>query len=357
MNYITINGVKSNTVKGLLIQSLPPITKPKIRTSIEEIDGRDGDIVTKLGYSAYDKEIKIGLHGDFDIDDCIKFFDTSGKVVFSNEPDKYYNFAILDQIDFNRLIRFREATVKFHVQPFKFSDVEDEIDFFKEFISIHNFSGLTNGISCNASGTITLNGTAKQPTELYIPITPINLESGNYTLSVKSVGNVEGSSIRLIAGSPSNSKSFGGNYLSLADNNTVSKTSNDGGSLTYNYIWLYIPQSTVLNATVSVSLVSNSVNSVNVFNSGNTFSRPKITLYGSGKVELYVNSFLKLTVNIDEDYIVIDNAEMNAYHESTLKNRQVVGDYSKFILDIGNNVISWNGNVTDIKIENFSRWI
>ena len=123
-NYIIINGVSSKTVNGLLIQSLPPISKPMIRTSIEEIDGRDGDIITKLGFSAYDKELSIGLHGDYNIDDIISFFNSEGTIVFSNEPDKYYNFTIIDQIDFEKLVRFRTATVIIHVQPFKYSIVE-----------------------------------------------------------------------------------------------------------------------------------------------------------------------------------------------------------------------------------------
>ena len=53
MNFITLNGIRSDSVKGLLISELPPVVKPQQRTEIEEIDGRDGDIVTKLGYSAY----------------------------------------------------------------------------------------------------------------------------------------------------------------------------------------------------------------------------------------------------------------------------------------------------------------
>ena len=71
MNYIVLNGMKSTLIKGLLISELPPITKPLIRTKTEEIDGRDGDIVTKLGYAAYDKKMSIGLYGDFNIDDII----------------------------------------------------------------------------------------------------------------------------------------------------------------------------------------------------------------------------------------------------------------------------------------------
>lgn len=123
-NYIILNGQSSKDITGLIISSLPPITKPLMRTNIETIDGRDGDIVTKLGYSAYDKTIKIGLYGDFDIDDVITFFNSDGKVIFSNEQDKYYNYQILDQIDYERLLRFKTADITLHCQPFKYSSVE-----------------------------------------------------------------------------------------------------------------------------------------------------------------------------------------------------------------------------------------
>lgn len=128
-NYIILNGQNSNEITGLLIQSLPPISQPKIRTNIEEIDGRDGDIITKLGYSAYNKEISIGLYGNYDVDDIIKYFtdNQSGKVTFSDEPDKYYNYEILEQIDFERLIRYKTADVKLHCQPFKYSTTEEKI--------------------------------------------------------------------------------------------------------------------------------------------------------------------------------------------------------------------------------------
>lgn len=230
INYIELNGEKSTSVKGLIIQSLPPISKPKIRTSIEEIDGRDGDIVTKLGYAAYDKEVSIGLHGDFDIDDAIAFFDSEGEVVFGNERDKYYRYQILDQIDFERLIRFRTAKVKLHVQPFKYDAVDRVFE---------------------------------------------------------AVGQ----------------------------------------------------------------------KSVTLRNRGNIASRPTVTVYGSGTVSLSVNAVTVLTMAITDSYITIDAEEMNAYHGDALVNRNVTGDYADLRLNVGENTISCSGNVTEIKVEDYSRWV
>lgn len=128
-NYIILNGTNSNTITGLLIQELAPISKPLMRTEIEEIDGRDGDIITPLGFSAYDKEITIGLYGSYDINEIIAFFNSEGTVIFSNEPDKYYNYTIYQQIDFERLVRFRTATVTLHCQPFKFATTGETVSF------------------------------------------------------------------------------------------------------------------------------------------------------------------------------------------------------------------------------------
>ncbi len=233
MNTITLNGISSLLVKGLLIQELPPIVKPKIRTVVEEVDGRDGDIVTKLGYSAYDKEAIIGLHGDYDVDQVIYFFNSEGEVIFSNEPDKYYKYEILDEIEFERLLRFKKAKVKFHVQPFKYSAVDNYLDF-----------------------------------------------------------------------------------------NTTN------------------------------------LNQISIMNDGNTISKPVFTIHGSGTINLSINGAEIFVINLgNEEYIAIDSAQMNAYKDGVLKNRLVSGDYENLNLSIGNNVISWVGNVTRIEITDYSRWI
>ena len=235
MNTITLNGVQSTSISGLLIQSLPPISKPLIRTSVLEIDGRDGDIVTKLGYSAYDKQVTVGLHGSFDVNAVIAFFDSEGVVIFSNEPDKEYRYQITQQIDFEKLLRYRTATVTLHVQPFKHPAVDDTVD------------------------------------ETY--------------------------------------------------------ASGDAKTLT-------------------------------VTNKGNIFSKPTITIYGSGTINLSLNGIQALVIALgNTGNITIDVDEMEAYSGSLLRNRLVTGDYANLHLPVGANTFTWTGDVTEVTVSHISRWI
>ena len=233
MNYCIINGTDSRTINGLLIQQLPLIKKPSMRTTIEEIDGRDGDIVTKLGYSAYDKEMTIGLHKNFDIDEVIEYFNQDGVVVFSNEADKYYKFKMISEIDFERLLRFRTATITFHVQPFKYKLNESELTF-----------------------------------------------------------------------------------------------------------------------------DTSELESVTVENVGNVYSKPTITLTGSGIINLSLNGYQIFSVDLtDDSYITIDAEELEAYSGGVLKNRLVTGDIDSLKLEKGNNVFTWSGELTEISIINYTRWL
>lgn len=161
MNTITINGVDSSEIQGLLIQNLPPITKPKMRTRIEEIDGKNGDLITNLGFSAYDKEFDIGLYNNYDLDAIISFFNSSGTITFSNESDKYYYFDLFEQIDFEKLIRFKIAKVKMHVQPFKYSLLENtqtfDITNSTENVQITNTGNYISKPVLSITGTGTIN--------------------------------------------------------------------------------------------------------------------------------------------------------------------------------------------------------
>ena len=149
MNSIFWKGVPSTTIPSLLICELPPISKPRMRTKETVIDGRDGSIIEELGYESYTKTIVIGLRSDFDINEVIKYFTGEGDLVFSNELDKVYKARIVEGIDFERLIRFKRASVKFLCQPFKYK--RDEV--FKE-TEVATASGANIVLKDSGSATI-----------------------------------------------------------------------------------------------------------------------------------------------------------------------------------------------------------
>lgn len=231
-DYVIINGVNSNTITGLAISNLPSITKPLMRNQIDEIDGRDGDLITKLGYAAYDKELEIGLYGNFNIDNVIKYFNGEGIITFSNESDKFYKFTILEQIDYEKLLKFKTATITLHCQPFKYKVGE----------------------------------------------TPITLSSGDNTIT----------------------------------------------------------------------------------NNGNIYSRPTITLTGSGTISISLNGNQIFSIDMsNNDKITIDTTEMEAYDPATLVllNRIVTGNYENFKIESGSNTLTLSGTITSATLTNYERWL
>ena len=265
-NTITLNGKVSTEITGLIIQELAPISKPLIRSEIEEIDGRDGDVVTTLGYSAYDKEVTIGLYGAFDINEVIAYFDSEGTVIFSNEPDQYYNYQILDQIDFERLVRFRTATVTFHIQPFKYSALQGNLILdppATNLLSFSDYTSTSNGVTLTATdGVVNISGKPTAATEFYLPINSLTVNAGSYTLSATASGtNPNYCSIRLIGSAPSDADSFGNKYITLAQG-TVTLQDTLADSDTYGYLWFYMNPGQTFNFDVTFAFENNAEKSI-----------------------------------------------------------------------------------------------
>lgn len=358
MNYVILNGVKSTLIKGLLIQSLPPITKPLMRTKTETIDGRDGDIVTKLGYSAYDKQISVGLFGDYDVDEVIRYFTSEGTVIFSNEPDKFYQYEIIAQIDFERLIKFKTATVTFHVQPFKFSAVDDAFVVAKNKFRVKPYTVTKNGVTITAqSGVLSFSGSAIVNTEIYIPLDNVYLSAGSYTLQADCDGTGENlCTMRVIGDHPTDADSFG--HVAIPLSSTVELTTSLLEEKEFGYLWLSIQSGQSLDFDLYLQILDNSFNSFKVLNRGNTISRPTLTIYGENQIKLSINGNEVFTINLGSaGYITLDAQEMNAYKGNTLMNRSVSGNFNDLVLQSGANEISWTGNVTQISVEKGSRWI
>ena len=375
-NYIILNGNISTNIQGLLIQSLSPISKPKIRTQVEEIDGRDGDIITTLGYSAYDKEITIGLYGDFDINEIIQYFDSKGTVTFSNEEDKYYNYQIVEQIDFERLIRFRTAKVKMHVQPFKYSTEDNLKTFTFDTSNKFNFNNwYTNRSDLSVDGTsfeitesnLTLNGAGtmlvgtfssnQSPTQADIQtIENFGAEVvGNtqYTVSVSNTADFEMDVLYY-------DEDY--KYLSVVEKNITTTGDNSFTFTTPSnceYICLRVSNGTSESVTISnIAVQLNTSAEFNIYNAGNIYSKPTITIVGAGNIGVSLNGIQLFQIQLGElGSITIDTTQMEAYKGTTLLNRIVTGNYDNFKLNIGKNTIVFSGAVTEAEVENYSRWI
>ena len=232
MTKIIWKNIDSETIPGLIITNIPPITKPKMKTSITKIDGRDGDIIEELGYESYTKSIGIGLARNYDIERVMKYFTGAGELIISDESDKVYKAQIIEKIDYERLIRFKTAVVKFYTQPYKYLKDEKSI-----ILDINN--------------------------ETSLKITNVGLEK----------------------------------------------------------------------------------------------SKPIITLEGTETVEISLNGFnlFKYVFPENETKVVIDSLEEEAYLDNVLKNRNMLGNFP--IFEVGENTISWSGNLTKISIEPKSRWL
>lgn len=359
--YIILNGVSSKTINGLLIQNLPPITKPEMRTNIEEIDGRDGDIITDLGYSAYDKSFEIGITDKSVVNQVIGFLNSEGTVTFSNEPTMVYQYKIVKQIDFERLLRFKTASVTMHVQPFKKCLTEKELTFSgaEQKIKFIDYYAEKNGVVaiCN-DGVLTFEGTATQNTTFFIPIENLKLSPGNYRLDVYSSGITAGCESSLVNDSLAFSYCFGESPLNLLDNSTVFTTATYDTFKPFNNIYVNIPGGFEANFSLYIKLTLVEKNKVSIINKGNVYSLPKITIYGVGDINLGVNGKDVFFVTLGlEEYITIDTTNLEAVKDGALKNRLVTGNYDNFELKSGVNTINYDGIVEKIIVNDYSRWL
>lgn len=159
MDYFIFKDIDSRNIPGLVVNSLPPITKAAKRIERIEIDGKDGDITEERGYKSYDKPITITLLQDCDVNVLINWLNGSGRLVLSNEDDKYYEAEIVDQIDFERLFKYLPVKIIFHVQPYKYllnenvSTIEKVLSEEAEELELTDCAGGEGSLSINGGNT------------------------------------------------------------------------------------------------------------------------------------------------------------------------------------------------------------
>lgn len=96
---------------------------------------------------------------------------------------------------------------------------------------------------------------------------------------------------------------------------------------------------------------------VSVNNDGNYFAKPVIEIKGAGTITFSVNgnTSFRYTFPDGEDTVVIDSQKQDAYYGAILKNRNMSGEFPAFAT--GENVISWDGTISSLKITSKSRWL
>lgn len=91
-----------------------------------------------------------------------------------------------------------------------------------------------------------------------------------------------------------------------------------------------------------------------IYNGGSYKSRPVITVYGTGSIDLTINNKVVHFTNVSE-YVTIDSDLMDCYKNTALKNSDMIGDFPELLP--GENTISWIGTVTSVEITPNWRWL
>ena len=96
-----------------------------------------------------------------------------------------------------------------------------------------------------------------------------------------------------------------------------------------------------------------------VLNRGTVKSRPLVKVYCSGNGAFVINNKEVKLIGIEKPYVVIDSELEEAYFvESGIlsnANNYMSGEFP--VLDVGNNIVTFNGGVSKLEITPNWRWL
>ena len=147
----------------------------------------------------------------------------------------------------------------------------------------------------------------------------------------------------------------------LAENNVIvqyemsTPTTEEIGELTS--FELVDGENNISNSENANMIINYIDDSINVTNKGNYIAKPIIEIKGYGTIGFILNGnkLFDYTFPDGEDTAVIDSEKQDAYLGLVLKNRNMNGEFP--IFEIGENTITWEGNISSIKITSKSRWL
>lgn len=112
---------------GVIVSEYPPIMRPKERVTTKTVPGKGGHLtfletVAVPVYESYLRVVHCYIRPGASIQAIEQWLTGSGIVIFGNEPDRYYNARIINNFDFNKIVRgkqYYEFDVPFYCQPYK----------------------------------------------------------------------------------------------------------------------------------------------------------------------------------------------------------------------------------------------
>ena len=125
MVYFIYNGIDSRQYNMILTKTPNRIRPPRIYTE-QVAYGGDGSIITPLGYGSYDMSLNVGIADTTYIDEICAWLNGSGELTISDDPGKYMNVHFLEQINFEKLMKFKTASITVRCQPFRYK-VNDNV--------------------------------------------------------------------------------------------------------------------------------------------------------------------------------------------------------------------------------------
>ena len=120
--YFIFKGKNSKDL-GILIETMPEITKPQRREQEVVIPGRNGVLTfNEDTYEPYALSFTCSTRGISNISSMVSWLDGSGDLTVSTEPDKIYKAKISNAIPISDVVYlYNSFLVQFKVFPFKYS--------------------------------------------------------------------------------------------------------------------------------------------------------------------------------------------------------------------------------------------
>ena len=165
LNYFIWNGVNSRELS--ILCSNPDAVIPRRDMDRVIIPGRSGFMSIDNGaYGLVTKTLECRLFDNRRMESIAKWLDGSGKVIFSDEPDRYYKAVINKAIPIQYMLkRYRAFMLSFDCQPFKYnvSEQNDTLEFTSGILRFRGKGTVDSEpvITVYGNGNITLNVNGK----------------------------------------------------------------------------------------------------------------------------------------------------------------------------------------------------